>query len=157
MKNNCVKSRTVLWWLTFVGFAINYMIRINLNITIVDMVVQKKFHGNNLSTNFVEGTCLNGNTAESITANFVNESVLSTDRGWKTYSLERKLLQKLNVSPECEDMNGNIEYRLSIVAESTHRWLWVERETARHVARIILLDALGYANSWWHSGSKIRN
>lgn len=33
-----VKARSVLWYLTFVGFAMNYMIRININIAIVDMI-----------------------------------------------------------------------------------------------------------------------
>lgn len=33
-----IKARTVLWYLTFVGFAMNYMIRININIAIVDMI-----------------------------------------------------------------------------------------------------------------------
>lgn len=33
-----IEARTVLWLLTFVGFAVNYMLRININITIVDMI-----------------------------------------------------------------------------------------------------------------------
>ncbi|XP_005176869.1 sialin [Musca domestica] len=37
-----VEARTVLWYLVFIGFAVNYMIRINLNITIVEMVVSPK-------------------------------------------------------------------------------------------------------------------
>lgn len=37
-----VKSRTVLWYYVFVGFAVNYMIRINVNIAIVDMVLEPK-------------------------------------------------------------------------------------------------------------------
>ncbi|XP_065360360.1 sialin-like [Calliphora vicina] len=36
-----VKSRTILWHLVFWGFVINYMFCINLNITIVDMIVIK--------------------------------------------------------------------------------------------------------------------
>ncbi|XP_055840179.1 sialin [Episyrphus balteatus] len=36
-----VQARTVLWYLVFIGFAVNYMIRINLNITIVEMVMSK--------------------------------------------------------------------------------------------------------------------
>ncbi|XP_055629217.1 sialin [Toxorhynchites rutilus septentrionalis] len=35
-----MNARTVLWYLVFVGFAVNYMIRINMNITIVTMVKQ---------------------------------------------------------------------------------------------------------------------
>ncbi|XP_005176881.1 vesicular glutamate transporter 1-like [Musca domestica] len=37
-----VQARTVLWHLVFIGFAVNYMICINLNITIVEMVVPIK-------------------------------------------------------------------------------------------------------------------
>ncbi|XP_061389145.1 vesicular glutamate transporter 1-like [Musca vetustissima] len=37
-----VQARTVLWHLVFIGFAVNYMLCINLNITIVDMVVPAK-------------------------------------------------------------------------------------------------------------------
>jgi len=36
-----VEARTVLWYMTFIGFIVNYMIRINLNITIVDMIAGK--------------------------------------------------------------------------------------------------------------------
>lgn len=36
-----VQARSVLWYLVFIGFAVNYMIRINLNITIVEMVMTK--------------------------------------------------------------------------------------------------------------------
>uniref|UniRef100_A0A1I8NQV3 Major facilitator superfamily (MFS) profile domain-containing protein n=1 Tax=Stomoxys calcitrans TaxID=35570 RepID=A0A1I8NQV3_STOCA len=37
-----VQARSVLWYLVFIGFAVNYMIRINLNITIVEMVTSSK-------------------------------------------------------------------------------------------------------------------
>lgn len=37
-KINC---RTILWYLTFVGMAVNYMVRININMTVVVMVKQK--------------------------------------------------------------------------------------------------------------------
>jgi hypothetical protein len=33
-----MNTRTVLWWMVFTGFAINYMVRININIAIVSMV-----------------------------------------------------------------------------------------------------------------------
>lgn len=37
----CCTARDVLWYLVFVGFAVNYMIRINLNIAIVAMIQAK--------------------------------------------------------------------------------------------------------------------
>ncbi|XP_060519538.1 sialin-like isoform X2 [Cylas formicarius] len=38
VSKHCCSARDVLWYLVFVGFAVNYMIRINLNIAIVAMV-----------------------------------------------------------------------------------------------------------------------
>ncbi|XP_018572111.1 sialin [Anoplophora glabripennis] len=37
----CCSTRDVLWYLVFTGFAVNYMIRINLNIAIVSMIAQR--------------------------------------------------------------------------------------------------------------------
>lgn len=31
-------ARTVLWYIVFAGFAVNYMVRINMNIAMVSMV-----------------------------------------------------------------------------------------------------------------------
>lgn len=36
-----IRARSVLWYLTFIGFAMNYMIRININIAIVDMISEE--------------------------------------------------------------------------------------------------------------------
>lgn len=33
-----ISERTILWYMTFLGFAINFMLRMNLNIAIVSMV-----------------------------------------------------------------------------------------------------------------------
>ncbi|KAF5288077.1 hypothetical protein FQR65_LT12127 [Abscondita terminalis] len=40
-KTGCIQARTVLWYLVFTGFAINYLLRVNLNIAIVSMVKPK--------------------------------------------------------------------------------------------------------------------
>lgn len=92
IKGKSIKSRTVLWWLAFVGFAINYMIRINLNIAIVDMVAPKQ-------SNEASGTsvCLNERVTLTVlnTTNYSEPTIVS---GWKISSLERKLLKNLNVS-----------------------------------------------------------
>lgn len=39
--------RDVLWYLVFCGFAINYMLRLNLHLTIVSMVIPPETPGNN--------------------------------------------------------------------------------------------------------------
>ncbi|XP_037049155.1 sialin [Bradysia coprophila] len=106
IKTNCVKSRTVLWWLVFIGFAINYMIRINVNITIVDMVMQKKVVNGNSTTKLVRGICLNADTAMSVSS-YGNASNLLTEGGRETCSLERKLLQILNLNQHTDGFEWN--------------------------------------------------
>lgn len=34
-----VNARSILWYMVFSGFAVDYMIRISININIVDMVI----------------------------------------------------------------------------------------------------------------------
>lgn len=41
-KSNSINCRMVLWYITFFGFMINYMYRININIAIVGMVASRK-------------------------------------------------------------------------------------------------------------------
>lgn len=71
------------------------MIRINLNITIVDMVAQKIAFKN--STVLVTAACFNEDSAVSV-LDFSNKSILTAESSWRKFSLERKLLQSLNVS-----------------------------------------------------------
>lgn len=94
-----VKARTVLWYLTFVGFAVNYMIRINASISIVDMI----------DGNFKRSSNANNLVSECI----ANEtfSVMGNESSWddsfvitkqlpqpmKHMSVERKLLDYLEV------------------------------------------------------------
>lgn len=53
-----INARTVLWYLVFVGFAVNYMIRINMNITIVTMV--KQAGGKRVSQHFPPDSSIQG-------------------------------------------------------------------------------------------------
>lgn len=50
-----INYRTILWLLVFSGLAVNYMIRININIAIIDMVAQNndslKMYANSSSDN----------------------------------------------------------------------------------------------------------
>ena len=55
------EARDVLWCLVFCGFAVNYMIRINLNIAIVEMVKPKPFD----KTIHVRSECIVYNTTNS--------------------------------------------------------------------------------------------
>jgi len=75
--------------MTFIGFIVNYMLRINLNITIVDMIVAPAANLTNvtLASNTFHLTTVPG--VESIQ----NDSALS-----ERYSWERQFLDWANVS-----------------------------------------------------------
>lgn len=90
-----IKQRTILWYLVFVGFSVNYMIRINVNISIVDMIDEnfKKVTNNTI----VASECI-ARTANSTNVDGYAQSA-SPDEGRKTFpSLERMLLDYLGVS-----------------------------------------------------------
>lgn len=40
-RKKTINARTVLWYLSFFGFAINYMLRVNINIAITEMTVKQ--------------------------------------------------------------------------------------------------------------------
>lgn len=83
-----IRARSVLWYLTFIGFAMNYMIRININIAIVDMI-SKEYKGKQVFMS----ECHN---LENVTANstLYDEPIVVT----KDYvSLERRFLDYLGV------------------------------------------------------------
>lgn len=100
-KTKSISCRQVLWYLAFVGFAVNYMIRINLNIAIVDMIRTKK--NTNDNGNVVVSECYN-QTTESM--QFVNVSLTDgsqqqqkqSSASSSRFSFEREILKFLNVS-----------------------------------------------------------
>lgn len=104
-----MNARTVLWILTFIGFAINYMIRINMNITIVDMILPaaKTVLINNKTTTRMEPECYvrvpanqslflhsseMDNTSEAVAVAWRNETQC------QRFSFERVLLDWMEVS-----------------------------------------------------------
>jgi sugar phosphate permease len=87
-----VKARTVLWYLTFVGFAMNYMIRINVNIAIVDMI-SNEFKGRKVDMS----ECFSVTNATNFTAYTVHETAVSVVEEEKFLSLERRLLDFIGV------------------------------------------------------------
>lgn len=93
-----VEARTVLWYMTFIGFIVNYMLRINLNITIVDMIA-----GVNGRTTLAPPTNASVNLSTTNTSDFlafvspVESTSNVTDRE-ERYSLERQFLDWAKVS-----------------------------------------------------------
>lgn len=88
-----VKARTVLWYLTFSGFAVNYIIRINASIAIVDMIDAsfKKSSNNTIVTS----ECI---VASNFTTSPELDNEINLEEIAKYVSLERKLLDYLGVS-----------------------------------------------------------
>src|SRR3954463_8229792 len=87
-----VKARSVLWYLTFVGFAINYIIRITASIAIVDMVDPNFRRSSGNQTTVTTSECF-GETNLTISPELSNEIKLE-----KYVSLERRFLDYLGVS-----------------------------------------------------------
>ncbi|ETN57893.1 sodium-dependent phosphate transporter [Anopheles darlingi] len=88
-KDEPMSARTTLWYLVFVGFAVNYMIRINTNITIVAMIKQSE-------TEFV------GQTKVDYACYVANDSIAS-EPDQTPPSLEHSLLRSREgkiISPE---------------------------------------------------------
>lgn len=91
-----VKSRSVLWYLTFFGFAINYILRINASITIVDMIDMSHRKSSSNKT-IVTSECIIVDTNFSSTSpELSNELNLAETE--KYVSLERRFLDFLGVS-----------------------------------------------------------
>lgn len=93
-----ISARSTLWYLVFVGFAVNYMIRINTNITIVAMIKQSE-------TEFVGEVKVDyacyvpiGNGSEALTTQTEGSSLLRS-RESRVISPEQLLLTLFNVSP----------------------------------------------------------
>lgn len=92
-----VEARTVLWYMTFMGFIVNYMLRINLNITIVDMIVNREATASTplpaLASNLTNTTLAFNTTYLAPLATAVSISVRP-----ERYSWERQFLDWANVS-----------------------------------------------------------
>lgn len=95
-----VKARTVLWYLTFSGFAINYIIRVNASIAIVDMI-DVNYKRSLSNKTIVTSECI-VSTNNSMTAELSNELNLVDS---KYVSLERQLLDFMGVSQVYESMS----------------------------------------------------
>lgn len=90
-----VKARSVLWYLTFFGFAINYIVRINASIAIVDMIDVNYKKSSTTNRTIVTSECVIG---INFTTPELNNEAINLDENLKYVSLERRLLDFLGVS-----------------------------------------------------------
>lgn len=91
-----VKARSVLWYLTFFGFAMNYMIRINFNIAVVSMI-SDEFKGKHV----VMSDCFTVVNSTNVTFYDVSDEVVVNERAY--VSLEKRLLDYLGVCGDSSD------------------------------------------------------
>uniref|UniRef100_A0A0K8W4V3 Vesicular glutamate transporter 3 n=1 Tax=Bactrocera latifrons TaxID=174628 RepID=A0A0K8W4V3_BACLA len=137
-----VQARTVLWYLVFIGFAVNYMIRINLNITIVEMIAKKPLLAPTITTqaplltNFKQSAFVNSNNSNSIHANITSNSVVAITSNHSTevsvsalvkeprYSWEKQFLNSLGIHYEADGFGWN-EYQQGLVLGSFYWLHWL--------------------------------
>lgn len=100
-----VKARSVLWYLTFFGFAINYIVRINASIAIVDMIDVNYKKTSTTNRTVVTSECLVG--INFTTPELSNEAI-NLAENLKYVSLERRLLDFLGVSQVLISMSNSL-------------------------------------------------
>jgi hypothetical protein len=91
-----IKARSVLWYLTFFGFAINYIIRINVPIAIVDMI-DLNYRKSNSNNTIVTSECIVKENFSLISEMKNQDKNFTLDKEEKYISIERRLLDKLGV------------------------------------------------------------
>lgn len=92
-----VKARSVLWYLTFFGFAINYIVRINVPIAIVEMI-DLNYKRTNANNTIISSECI-VQVNHSVISEMMsqdNSSTLFVDDRY--VSIERRLLDYFGVS-----------------------------------------------------------
>ncbi|CAG9800583.1 unnamed protein product [Chironomus riparius] len=98
-----VKQRTILWFLVFTGFSINYMIRINVNIALIDMldtVYRKPSNTPNVSIECVATNDVYTNDTENL-----NNDLIENEH--TRLSLERRILDFLSIDYDRDGFNWN--------------------------------------------------
>lgn len=115
-----IQARTVLWYLTFVGFAVNYMLRININITIVDMI--RAASGSAKNPNITK--CFTSSAAKSMGMNssssLDSDSIL-TDTG---FVLEKSFFRVFDIWFEENGFEWN-EHQRNLLLGSFYWLHWV--------------------------------
>lgn len=104
-RKSWLSARTTLWYMSFCGFAINYVLRNNLNIAIVGMIKTGNIGANKSTAHSTTGSECYNNTVLLYTTNLtdhehLNHSDVADENLLKTsgYLFERLFLDLINVS-----------------------------------------------------------
>lgn len=99
-RKQTINARSVLWYFSFVGFAINYMMRVNVNIAITEMVtLNASKHGNHMSECIVH-TFKNSTTEFARNINTTRLMVDAISAPTIPHTLEQQILDYFGVSWE---------------------------------------------------------
>lgn len=102
-RKQSINARTVLWYFSFFGFAINYMLRVNINIAITEMVTLSASKANTVEmSECVVDQLENSNTllVHSNLSSLMIEHVMP--RAIPSYSLEQQILDFFGVRFVCK-------------------------------------------------------
>uniref|UniRef100_A0A182KC62 Major facilitator superfamily (MFS) profile domain-containing protein n=1 Tax=Anopheles christyi TaxID=43041 RepID=A0A182KC62_9DIPT len=129
-----ISTRTTLWYLVFVGFAVNYMIRINTNITIVAMIKQSE-------TEFVGEVKVDyacyvpaGNVSDALATTTQEGSSLLRSREDRIISPEQLLLTLFNLDPQKDGFDWN-DYQQGLILGAFYWLHWITQIPGGILAR----------------------
>uniref|UniRef100_A0A182QI69 Major facilitator superfamily (MFS) profile domain-containing protein n=1 Tax=Anopheles farauti TaxID=69004 RepID=A0A182QI69_9DIPT len=134
-KEEGLSARTTLWFLVFVGFAVNYMIRINTNITIVAMIRQSEaeFVGDEKVDYACYVSAGNSSTSSDLPSNNRPASLLRSREG-RIVSPEQILLALLNLDPQKEGFEWN-DYQQGLILGAFYWLHWITQIPGGILAR----------------------
>lgn len=102
-RKQSINARTVLWYFSFVGFAINYMLRVNINIAITEMVTSNASeHTTHVGECVVNGFANSNTTSAPFNFtdfnNFTSPMIEAVLPRPVSYTMEQHILDSLGVS-----------------------------------------------------------
>uniref|UniRef100_A0A182P9F4 Major facilitator superfamily (MFS) profile domain-containing protein n=1 Tax=Anopheles epiroticus TaxID=199890 RepID=A0A182P9F4_9DIPT len=129
-----ISARSTLWYLVFVGFAVNYMIRINTNITIVAMIKQSEaeFVGE-VKVDYACYVPAGNGTGELTTSTQGGPSLLRSREG-RIISPEQLLLRLLNLDPQQDGFDWN-DYQQGLILGAFYWLHWITQIPGGILAR----------------------
>uniref|UniRef100_A0AAG5DIP9 Major facilitator superfamily (MFS) profile domain-containing protein n=1 Tax=Anopheles atroparvus TaxID=41427 RepID=A0AAG5DIP9_ANOAO len=134
-KEEGINARTTLWYLVFVGFAVNYMIRINTNITIVAMIKQSETeYVGNTKVDYACYIQLNVTEVAKETTTLKQGLGLLRSRESKITSPEQFLLKFLKLDPQREGFDWN-DYQQGLVLGAFYWLHWITQIPGGILAR----------------------
>ncbi|XP_019867704.1 sialin [Aethina tumida] len=121
----CCSARNVLWYLVFTGFAVNYMIRINLNIALVSMISARPKDNITITseclvdTLSIEPTNITYNITEKSLKDDIVTTVLST---FNTTEQELSNNEEINLA---QDESNKFDWDVKLQSKILGSFFWV--------------------------------